>query len=91
MAIDILTKDEIQGLLNAIDHPVVLKTKEMITQINANEAAITANQSALGDGGALPYVAGVPVDWAGAPPATVGEALDRIGTAVAGLLGVPIP
>jgi hypothetical protein len=39
----------------------------------------------------LQFVAGTPADWAGSPPATIQAAIDRLGTAVAGLLGVPIP
>ena len=36
------------------------------------------------------YFAGNPADWAGAP-GTTGAALDRLASAVSGLLGVPIP
>lgn len=39
----------------------------------------------------LVYVPGTPLDWLGTPPATVQEALDRIASAVVGLLGGGIP
>lgn len=54
-----------------------------------------------GGGGVIPftftlgrfvaYTAGAPADWAGAPPATVDAAINRLGAAVSGLLGGPIP
>lgn len=37
------------------------------------------------------YVPAAPTDWAGTPPLLVGDAVDRIASAVAGLLAGPIP
>lgn len=39
----------------------------------------------------LAYAPAAPADWAGPPPALVGDAIDRLAAAVAGLLGGPIP
>lgn len=50
------------------------------------EFAGSADQAA-----ALSYTPGTPGDWAPTAPTTQGEALDRLATAVAGLLGGPIP
>ncbi|MHA2426961.1 MAG: hypothetical protein ACXADB_02915 [Candidatus Hermodarchaeia archaeon] len=37
------------------------------------------------------YIAGTPPDWAGSPPTSVNNAIDRLASAVQGLLGGPIP
>lgn len=37
------------------------------------------------------YVPTTPADWDGTAPATIQEALDRLASAVVGLLGGPIP
>lgn len=50
----------------------------------------TTVQGAIDALKAQPYTAGTPADWSGAP-ATLGAALDRLASAVAGLLGGPIP
>lgn len=55
------------------------------------ERALNASAAALGrriDGvsATIPYSAATPADWAGSPPATIAEALDRIAAALG-----PIP
>lgn len=40
---------------------------------------------------AMPYGASIPAHWLGAAPTLVGDAIDRLAAAVAGLLGAPIP
>lgn len=37
------------------------------------------------------YISGTPADWAGSAPTSVNDAIDRLASAVQGLLGVPIP
>lgn len=37
------------------------------------------------------YTPATPGDWAGPPPATSAEAIDRLAAAVAGLLAAPVP
>ena len=37
------------------------------------------------------YTAATPGNWSGTPPTTLGTAIDRLSTAVEGLLGGPIP
>ena len=83
MTITNLVSDDTQGTLGPTQSKVVEKLNEIIDQSNVTE-------SAVGDGGALPYNPGAPPDWV-APPATVGEALDRIAAAVVALSGGPIP
>jgi len=83
MAIDKLTSDETQGLLGPTQGVVVERINQVIDEVNSNTSAVA-------DGGALPYVPVAPTDWV-APPATVGEALDRIAAVVAVLNAGPIP
>jgi len=63
---------------------------EFENERNKLDAAFTAVQAAV-VGVAPAYAAGTPADWATAAPTTVSEAIDRLATAVAGILAVPIP
>jgi hypothetical protein len=48
-------------------------------------------QGVIGPQGDQAYSAGTPADWATSAPTTIKDALDRIASAVEGLLATPIP
>jgi hypothetical protein len=60
------------------------------TITGAGGILVSGTGSVTVDGSSL-YVAVTPGNWAGNPPTTVQDAIERLAAAVAGLLGNPIP
>jgi hypothetical protein len=52
---------------------------------------VVGSQGVIGPQGDQAYSAGTPADWATSAPVTIKDALDRIASAVEGLLATPIP
>ena len=52
---------------------------------------VLGSQGVIGPQGDQAYSAGTPADWATSAPTTIKDALDRIASAVEGLLATPIP
>lgn len=64
---------------------------QLASRMVAAEGDITTAQSTAEDAEGQVYTAGTPADWDTAAPATIKEALDRIASALAAEIAVPIP